>query len=586
VRAPAAIGIAGLCIGAALAPAASGRVSVYPSPGTPTASPRTQISFRGLAPREVGFVFVRGSRSGRHAGRLRAHSDGQGASFLPRRSFRPGERVTVLTRLDVVGARGGDFRYRIAQRPGRVRILAPPARRVRAIALRRFRSRPDLHPPVVTVGRRGPGTAPGLVILGPKPKAPRHQAGPMIVDDGGETIWYRPLGGRIQAADVRVQTYRGRPVLTWWQGTSRLGIGRGHFVIVGQDYRLVRRVQAGNGYRGDLHEFLITPRDTAILIAYPAVRANLASVGASRRGVAIDSVVQELDLRTGLVLFEWHSLGNVPLRDSYFPPPPSRRNPYDYFHANGAGLAPDGDVVVCARNTWGVYKIDRETGRTVWQLGGRRNQFKRGRGARFTWQHDAHFREDGTLSVFDNAASPRRRDRSRALVLSLDEAGRTARLALAREHPRGLLAATQGDVQSLPGGNLFVGWGSRRYFTEYGPDGSVLWDARLAVGYDTYRAYRAPWTGTPATRPRAAAVARRGGRMDVYASWNGATGVASWELLAGPRRTALAPVATAPRAGFETRVRVRPRARWVAVRAHDAGGAVLATSPPRRVRRR
>ena len=265
--------------------------------------------------------------------------------------------------------------------------------------------------------------------------------------------------------------------------------------------------------------------------------------------------------------------------------PPDRHVPYDYFHANAVGLAPDGDIVVGARNTWGVYKIARATGAIAWQLGGRHNQFRRGRGARFAWQHDARLRADGTLTVFDNAATPRRRDHSRAIVLAIDPAAHTARLVQAREHPRGLLAATQGDVQTLPGDGLFVGWGSRRYFSEFAPDGRLLWDAHLAVGYDTYRAYRAPWTAQPATRPRVAAVARRGGRMAVYASWNGATGVASWEVLAGPRRGQLTAVASATRTGFETRIAVTAQSRWVAARARDAAGTVLATSPARRLRR-
>jgi hypothetical protein len=316
------------------------------------------------------------------------------------------------------------------------------------------------------------------------------------------------------------------------------------------------------------------------------VRANLSRVGGSRHGTAIDSVVQEIDLATGLVLFEWHSIGHVPIADSHFPAPPSARVPYDYFHANSVGLAPDGDVVVGARNTWGVYEVSRSTGAIAWQLGGRHNQFKRGRGARFAWQHDARLREDGTLTAFDNSATPRRRDHSRAIVITLDPAGRTARLVTAREHPRGLLAATQGNVQTLAGGGLFVGWGSRRSFTEFAPDGRVLWDAHLAVGYDTYRAYRVPWSAQPVTRPRAAALVRRAGRMDVFASWNGATGVASWEVLAGADRAHLTPVASASRAGFETRVGVATPARWVAVRARDAAGAVLATSPARRSRRR
>jgi hypothetical protein len=557
------------------------RVSAYPSPGTMTASPGSQISFRGRPAGELGAINVTGSRSGRHDGELRAHSDGQGASFVPRKPFRSGETVTVGTDLDIHNAAAGDFRFRIARVPGTVRLsnvpFGPPERGKR----RRIRSRPDLLPPLVKNTARAAGASQGYVALGPRPRLP-GQAGPLIIDTFGETVYFRPLGGRTEVADVRVQRYQGRPVLTWWQGRSRQGIGAGHFVIVDETYRVVKHVQMP-GYRADLHEFLITPRDTALAIAYPTVRIDLSSVGGSPRGRVIDSVIQEIDLNTGLVLFEWHSVGNVAIKDSYARLPPSFRVPHDYFHANSAGLDADGDVIVSARNTWGVYKIDRETGGIAWTLGGKRSTFKLGRGTRFAWQHDARRHADGTVTLFDNSAPPAPRKRSRALVIALDEVNRTATLQAKREHPRRLRGAIMGNFQTQPNGNVMVGWGSQRYFTEFAADGRIVWDAHLSLGFDTYRAYRVNWTGRPHTLPRAAGVNRRGGGMNVYASWNGATEVASWEVLAGPNQDALQPVASSPRRGFETVVGVAARAAYVAVRAKDAAGQPLAMSPPRRV---
>ena len=108
----AVVALAGLSGGAATAQA---EVSAFPSPGTPTALRATEISLRGIAPGAIGSVLVTGSRSGRHEGTLEPHPDGGGASFVPHRRFRPGERVTVRTRLDVRGARDGDFRFTIAR---------------------------------------------------------------------------------------------------------------------------------------------------------------------------------------------------------------------------------------------------------------------------------------------------------------------------------------------------------------------------------------------------------------------------------------------------------------------------------------
>jgi hypothetical protein len=328
---------------------------------------------------------------------------------------------------------------------------------------------------------------------------------------------------------------------------------------------------------------MITPRGTALFITYPIVAADLSGFGGSRRGRLVDSVIQEVDLATGLVVFEWHSYGKISVRESFSRPVKSPNVPWDYAHTNAVEEGPDGDILMSARNTWAVYKIDRETGVISWRLGGKKSDFRVGPGAHFAWQHDARWRSDGALTLFDNSAFPPVRKHSRALAIRLDETARTATLLSARTHPRGLLAATQGSVQELPGGDAFVGWGSQRYFTEFSPAGAVLWDARLSVGYETYRAYRLPWVGLPHTTPRAAGVRLRGGAMNVYASWNGATQVATWQVLAGAAPNALQPVRAAPKASFETRIPVAASARYVAVRALDAAGRVLGTSPARRV---
>jgi hypothetical protein len=284
--------------------------------------------------------------------------------------------------------------------------------------------------------------------------------------------------------------------------------------------------------------------------------------------------VQEIDIATGLVLFEWHSLGNIGLSESHAPKP-RRGGAWDYVHANSVALDAGGDFIVSARLTSAVYKISRRTGRIVWRLGGTRSDFRFGAGATFWQQHDARPRTDGTLTLFDNAY-PRRRH-SRALTLALDTKQKTATLRTALTHPTGLLAATQGGVQTLPNGNTFVGWGSRRYFTEYDAAGKVVLDGRFAAGGDNYRAYRFEWTGRP-NRPPALVASRAEGRVRAHVSWNGATGVAAWELWAGASAAALAPVTRVPSAGFETAISAPTSARYVVVKALDGTGAVMGES--------
>ena len=561
-----------------------GPISAYPSPGTISAGPRTQISLRGAPATRLGTIRVTGSESGRHRVRLRAHPDGKGASFVLRRPFRGGEHVTVRTGLPILGTHNGDFRFRVARIPGRVTIQNLILENINARLVRRFRSRRDLAPPFLNVSSGSGPTAPGLLFLTPKSKKDQKQAGPMIADNTGQPVWFHPLPGVQAATDFRTQTYKGKPVLTYWQGTSRQGIGVGEMVVLDQAYRVIRRIRTANGFRPDLHEFLITPQGTAVLITYPVVRTDLRPVKGARRGLAVDSVIQEIDLERGLVEFEWHSLGKIGLSETFSRPSPSPGAPFDYAHANSVSLDTDGDFLLSARNTWTIYKIDRETGSIRWRLGGKKSTFKLPAAARFAWQHDARRRSDGAITMFDNEAFPPIRKFSRALALRLDHRAKTASVAGALTHPRKLLTATQGNQQTLPTGGALVGWGSQRYVTEFAPTGNVVFNAFLSLGFESYRAYRLPWVGRPVTRPKVAAADEPGSGTDVYASWNGATEVASWEILAGSSAGSLRSAGSAPRRGFETKITVPGVPRFVVARAKDAAGRVLSNSHLTRVR--
>jgi hypothetical protein len=455
-----------------------------------------------------------------------------------------------------------------------------PAKRAAPPPVQQFRSRPDLRPPPVTVLTRTAAAGPEALFLAPKRAV--EQAGPMILDGRGELVWFRPLDTK-GVADFRVQRYAGRPVLTWWRGRSEKGVGDGTYVIADDGYRQVATVSAGNGLTGDIHEFLITPRDTALITVYRRRPLDLSSVGGPKRGEVYEGVVQELDIATGRVLFQWNSLEHVRLAESYVDPPSASADgtaaPYDYFHVNSVSEDADGNLLVSARNTRAVYRIDRSTGRVLWRLGGRRSDFRLGPGVRFAWQHDARRQPDGTLTLFDNAAAPQVRPYSRALVLRLDESARRATLVRAYAHPRRLLAASQGNAQALPGGGILVGWGAQRYVTQFARDGRVVLDLRFGgEGADSYRAYRSSWSGRPARDPAAVLVTADDGSRTAYVSWNGATDVARWQVTAGRSADRQQPVSSAPHNGFETAVPIDTDAPWIRLRALDARGRVLGTS--------
>jgi len=596
----ATIGVSAVAVLAALtgtadAQTTTARIGAFPMPGTVSASPETQISLRGAPADQLGTVTVTGSRSGSHRGTLRPHSDGQGASFVLDEPLRGGETVTVRTDLNIPGARNGDWTFKTVSRPRRGlgsgsappdmellreltgQVGTPPRGEVP-----RYRSRPDLRPPEIQVFRSR-ATQPGYIFIAPKrvfgarPR-PGLQSGPMIVDNEGRPVWFA-RNERGNVTDLRVQQLDGRPVLTWWQGRAVLGTGEGVVQIVDSSYRPVRTVRAGNGYQLDFHETTITPQGTLLGIVYNPVRRDLRFVGGPREARVVDAVIQEIDITTGLVMAEWHSLGTIGLRESYAPIPRGADPLYDYVHANSVVLTPDGDLLVSGRELWAGLVIDRTTGALKARIGGKRSDYRMVGSARFAYQHDIQMPAPGLLRVFDNEAAPRVRSESRSLFLRLDETRKRATVARSDTHePNPLLSGTQGNSQALDDRGLrasvFVGWGSQGYFTEFDANGSIVFDARIARGQDTYRAYRFPWVGTPASPPSIAQTDR--GR-NVYASWNGATEVARWQVLAGPSEESLAPVATARRTGFETRIRT-PGGAFVAVRALDAAGNVLGVS--------
>ncbi len=438
---------------------------------------------------------------------MRAHSDGNGASFLPAKPFRAGERVTVRTGLAVAGARDGDFAIRIARpaREPRVRGQDPPSQGRGAV--QGFATRPDLQPPAVAVTTAKPGHAPGYVFLAPK--GGHGQDGAMIVDPAGHPVWFKPMPRDRIATDLRAQTWQGKPVLTWPQGGLIVGDGGGEGVIYDTSYRRLATVHAGNGYDMDLHEFTLTPRGTALVIAYSRVKQDLRAVGGRRDGVAVVGIVQAIDVKTGLVLFEWHSIGSVAL-DEGKGPTPKGDGEYDYMHVNSVALDTEGDFIVSARNTWTVYKVDRARARVVWRLGGKRPTIKMGRGTTTAWQHSARPQPDGTIAIYDNGASPAVRKHSRAIPVRVDEKANTATLVSALSHPRDLLSATQGSVERLANGDTFVGAGSQRWFSEYSPSGELVFDGHLARGNDSYRAFLLPWEGRPRRIQRSSPARRRG----------------------------------------------------------------------------
>ncbi|HEX4729697.1 MAG TPA: arylsulfotransferase family protein [Solirubrobacterales bacterium] len=367
-------------------------------------------------------------------------------------------------------------------------------------------------PPPVTVLTHG-DAGKGDFFVSPFGDATTYANGPEILDQNGNVVWFQPVPAGQEASDFRTQTYNGKPVLTWWQGSGLGGLAKGTDYIYNDHYQPIATVNAGNGLSADGHEFLITPQNTALILAYTTATADLTSIGGPANQTVIDGVVQEINIKTGKVLFQWNSADHVPYSQSEQPLPASPSEPWDWFHINAVKLDTDGNLLIDARDTWTSYKVDRHSGKIIWQLGGKasRNNFNiqaapgqvlNKAGVITAWQHDFEAQGNGIYTFFDNESAgvantgvdaTAEFGLSRAVTVKLDQHTHTATLISSFDQPEGLTAPSQGNSQRTAAGNTVVGWGSLPYFSEFAPNGQLLYNAQFPTGVNSYRAYLLPW---------------------------------------------------------------------------------------------
>jgi hypothetical protein len=571
----------------------SSGLDVQPFPGTPDASPQTDVSFPALSPAQLRAVTVTGSRSGPHRGRLHALPGDRGTAFTPSRPFDSGEQVTVRARLSSPAAgtaTGAPNRTELSFSFG---VAAPlPFEGHGSTDVRHdirdsdgfthtFRSNPAIHPPLAWMYGRDPDPKASGDIFADAENS--IQAGPLIFSPQGKLIYFQPTV-HSAAFNVQVQDYQGQSVLTYWQGYVSHEAGIGTDVILNHNYQQVAQVNAGDGYRADLHEFAILPNGDALITAFAQVpKVDLRSVGGPKSGTLLDSIIQEVNIQTGHVDWEWHAYGHVRLSETYIGKPKSNtaKYPYDFFHINSIQMLPNGNLLVSARHTWAVYEINMKTGKIPYIFGGKNSSFKLEPGTSFSWQHDAMMQRDGTMTVFDDGAGYYKTEsQSRALHLYIHYKSHQITLIHAYTHNPPLLANSQGSVQILPDGNTFVGWGAQPYFTEFSKHGGrQLFSIHFNQPLQSYRGFRYQWWGQPVTPPSIAA-SPTGNGTTVYASWNGATTVAAWEVLAGPTQSpaTMTPVGKFTDSAFETTMSVPSTQPYFAVQALGSSGQVLGTS--------
>jgi Arylsulfotransferase (ASST) len=470
-----------------------------------------------------------------------------------------------------------------------------------------FVSAPRLKPPILTVNQSSSGQAPGYIftaIFQNKFFAGTPlvgEGGPMVLDNKGRYVWLKPASKSApDTLNLQVQRYKGKPVLTYWDGVvQNTGEMAGSWHVLNDHYKQIATVAGTNGWDLSGHEFLITKDGHVLITGYRHVpHTDLTAAGGGSDQTLLDSGVLEFDISSGKgqLVKVWSAADHIPMSDSYTQTSPQNPNAYDPWHINSIDVAPDGSWLVSMRNTWALYKVDPSTGAIVWRLGGKSSDFAVPDNVAFAFQHDARWRGSGQISIFDNdccalipqpsgppkTAPPVHGSQSRGLLLNVDQANKT--VSFAGEHKLyDLTSGTQGNMQALPNGNVFMGWGQQPFYSEYSKTGKLLLSVRYPDPDESYRAYRYTWSGHPSTRPAAAARVS-GKRTRVYMSWNGATEVAAWRIFAGKTSHKLKLAARrVSRGGFETAKTISSAGPVVKVQALDRKGRVLAAS--RAVRR-
>jgi EmrB/QacA subfamily drug resistance transporter len=456
-----------------------------------------------------------------------------------------------------------------------------------------FVSAPTLHPPIIQrqeMAKGGSQVVPGYIFLANFYDISNPpmvgQSGPLILDNQLHPVWFHPVPTSVVAGNLSLQTYQGKPALAWWQGkiTSTGDTIQGEDVIVNQHYQTVATLKATDGWQVTIHELQIIG-DKAWVTANKNIPMNLSAYGGPYNGALIDSAVQEYDLKTGKLLYNWDALKHISLGDSQA----SLISPWDAYHVNSIQVLGDGTFVVSMRNTFAAYKVNIKTGKIIWTLGGRHSDFKFKSGADFAWQHDVRvYPGTNLMTVFDDHCcqitgggtyvSPSAD--ARGLVLKLDMQNHTAsEFAQYYQSPFVGNPDYMGSVQPLTGGNEFVGWGSKPLFSEYTAQGRTLFNGRLPGSDLSYRAHVEPWVGLPLSQPAGAAV-QKDGKTTVYASWNGATELAKWRVMADTDTGKLSPLATHAKTGFETAVPVSAGGHRFVVQALNSQGRVIGQSKP------
>jgi len=328
--------------------------------------------------------------------------------------------------------------------------------------------------------------SPGKIFLNNLTRLPDPGNSPslMIADNDGKLFFVKEMPE--ECYDLNIQP---NGLLTYFDGSKN------KYYALNNNYDIVDSFYCGNGYTTDLHELKILSNGHSLLMSYDTRVFTLIGGGSLTNTNVVGIIIQELDENKN-VIFQFRSWDHFLITDA------THENltalSIDYCHSNAIELDNDGNLLISSRNMDEITKISRLTGRIIWRLGGKNNQFTFINDPDgFSHQHAVRRIKNGNITLFDNGnfhVPPY----SRAVEYKLDEVNKTATLVWQYRNSPDIFAPATGYVQRLENNNTFICWGlTNPTLCEVRYDGTKVLEMTFPQGVFSYRAYKYPWRELP-----------------------------------------------------------------------------------------
>tara|TARA_B100000003_G_scaffold163246_1_gene149209 strand:+ start:61 stop:1341 length:1281 start_codon:yes stop_codon:yes gene_type:complete len=308
----------------------------------------------------------------------------------------------------------------------------------------------------------------------------------VIIDEELRVPWYissGPLGFDFKVNQDRISFFdKGDP---------------DQWIIMDENMSHVDTLTCTNEQEPDYHDIQILSDGGYILQSYDSTFFDMSTLidGGFPNTLILGLLIQEFDVSKNLI-FEWKAWDrlnivdytNIDLTDEVI----------RWMHGNSIEVDYDQNLLISNRLSSEVIKIDRQTGETIWHMGGPLNEFTfiNDPYGGFQKQHDVRRLDNGNITLYDNG-NTHLIPLSRALEYSINENEKTAELVWSFSHPENLVGVSMGSVQRLSNNNTLISWGNvtgrGAIITEVDIQGNIVLEIEFPFGYSNYKVRKNDW---------------------------------------------------------------------------------------------